>query len=220
MTLPTPVFFISAKYSEVDLSISSVGTGAGQAALWGDVDCEKKPVEGVCPLDDLNLPDMTAFGIGGNPLDEEDIEEHAAIDLQHIPAFASPVLIVYSKDGTGELGRDTSQQLNMSYATIAGIFSGKIEYWNDTQIQAENPELELPNELITVLVRSDKSGMTQSLTEFIYHPNLTLGPRTPWEINQIGPCPTSRISASPKASMTIFTPTGKVMVRRALELAC
>jgi phosphate transport system substrate-binding protein len=51
-----------------------------------------------------------------------------------------------------------SLQLNM--ATIAGIFSGEITNWDAPQIRATNPGVALPNQQITVVVRSDGSGAT------------------------------------------------------------
>jgi phosphate transport system substrate-binding protein len=52
----------------------------------------------------------------------------------------------------------TNLKLNM--ATIAGIFSGKITRWNAPQIAQTNPGVTLPNQQITVVVRSDGSGAT------------------------------------------------------------
>jgi ABC-type phosphate transport system substrate-binding protein len=170
-----------AKFPEADMSISSVGTGAAQSALWGDVDCLEKPVEGVCPFHfDTSvevsehpplLSNATIWGVGGAPLDTGARKEHEELGLRQLPALGGPILVVYSKDVTGELGLDSAQQLNMSYATIAGIFNGTISSWNHPFLQAENPQVVLPNERITVLVRSDKSGMSQTFTEYIHHTN-------------------------------------------------
>ena len=196
-----------AKYTEIDLSISSVGTGASQSALWGDVNCDKKWIDGVCApsitLGEKEEQDhhdhedsgsyqqqqTTTWGIGGVPLDSESKEEHNHLGLHHIPAFGGPILVVYSKDVTGELGLDSSQQINMSYATIANIFSGNITFWDDPSLQKENPEIVLPHEPITVLVRSDKSGMSQTFTEFLHHTN----PET-WPIEAVGKKPTWPLS--------------------------
>jgi phosphate transport system substrate-binding protein len=52
----------------------------------------------------------------------------------------------------------TGLRLNM--ADIAGIFSGEIIKWDDPRIQRLNPGTALPDEGITVVVRSDGSGAT------------------------------------------------------------
>lgn len=188
-----------AKFPEVDMNISSVGTGASQSALWGDVDCVKKPVEGICPSSSEHDEDLTTaplltstvWGIGRAPLDPDDRSDHDEVGLRQLPAFGGPVLVVYSKDVTGELGSESSQQLNMSFASIAGIFNGSIDYWNHPFLQAENPEVDLSSELITVLVRSDKSGMSQTFTEFIHHtnpdtwPEEAVGKRPKWPLTNI-----------------------------------
>jgi len=48
----------------------------------------------------------------------------------HIPVFAAPIAVMYN------LG--IRQVLNLSPATVAGIFSGKITKWNDPAIVADN----------------------------------------------------------------------------------
>ena len=51
--------------------------------------------------------------------------------------------------------------------TIAGIFSGKITTWNDSQIAALNDGVDLPDANITVIHRSDDSGTTQNFSEYV-----------------------------------------------------
>ena len=41
---------------------------------------------------------------------------------------------------------------------IVGFYNGSIRNWNDSSIQELNPDLQLPNEDIFVIARSDKSG--------------------------------------------------------------
>ena len=167
-----------AKYPEADLSVSSVGSGAAQSALWGEVNCEKKPVEGLCiQRDSPPAATKTLWGMGGGTIDSEHYKEHVDRGLQQLPALGGPILVTYSKDLTGDLGAVTSQPLNMSFATVAGIFNNTIVRWNDPSIQRDNPgiiaspDYELPDDRITVVVRSDKSGMSQTFTEAIKHSN-------------------------------------------------
>jgi len=80
----------------------------------------------------------------------------SAIDL---PVYISPIAIAYNLEGVDDLKLDA--------ATIAGIFSGKITKWNDSQIAALNDGVTLPDAAITVVHRSDDSGTTQNFTEYL-----------------------------------------------------
>jgi phosphate transport system substrate-binding protein len=72
-------------------------------------------------------------------------------------------------------------KLNMSPATIAGIFAGKITKWNDSAIAADNPGVNLPSLPISVFHRADGSGTTAVLTGYLsaIEPSIwTLGANT------------------------------------------
>jgi len=71
------------------------------------------------------------------------------------------VVLAYNLDGVKD------GELKLSRAAIAGIFSGKITHWNDKAITAQNANLKLPNEPITIAVRADKSGTTFNFTYFL-----------------------------------------------------
>jgi len=170
----------TSKYPEAGLSASSVGSGAAQSALWGDVNCRKKPVASIC--DTINDNDTmattarpttttTVWGIGGGTLNLDVYALHEDRGLAQLPALGGPILVTYSKDVTGDLGASTSRTLQLRLSTIAAIFNNSIVYWNDTAIQDDNPLFVLPKERITVLVRSDESGMSQTLTQAIQFAN-------------------------------------------------
>lgn len=76
-----------------------------------------------------------------------------------IPNYVSPIGIVFKLDGV--------DNLNLAPATIAGIFAGQITTWNDPAIVADNPDAQLPAAPITPVHRSDESGTTENLTEFM-----------------------------------------------------
>jgi phosphate transport system substrate-binding protein len=76
-----------------------------------------------------------------------------------IPVYISPIAIAYKVDGVKDLTLDAK--------TIAGIFSGKITKWNDSQIAALNKDAKLPDANITVVHRSDDSGTTQNFSEYV-----------------------------------------------------
>ncbi|QQD75878.1 phosphate ABC transporter substrate-binding protein PstS [Curtobacterium sp. YC1] len=76
-----------------------------------------------------------------------------------IPVYISPIAIAYKVDGVSDLTLDAK--------TIAGIFSGKITKWDDSQIADLNKDAKLPSENITVVHRSDDSGTTQNFSEYV-----------------------------------------------------
>jgi phosphate transport system substrate-binding protein len=58
-------------------------------------------------------------------------------------------------------------KLQLSAPTVAGIFSGHIKNWDDSAIQADNPDAVLPDMPITLAVRADSSGTTANFTKFL-----------------------------------------------------
>ena len=79
--------------------------------------------------------------------------------IVQLPLYISPIAVIFNLEGI-----DT---LNMSAATIAGIFAGTITTWNDPAIVAENEGVELPTTSITAVHRSDDSGTTENFTDYL-----------------------------------------------------
>lgn len=80
-------------------------------------------------------------------------------DLVELPAYVSPIAIVFNLDGIDELKLDPE--------TVAGIFAGTITTWDDPAIVATNPDVTLPSTAVTPVHRSDKSGTTGSFTDYL-----------------------------------------------------
>jgi phosphate transport system substrate-binding protein len=80
-------------------------------------------------------------------------------DVVEVPAYISPIAVVYNIQGVTDL--------QLSAATAAGIFSGKITNWNAPEIAADNPGKTLPDLAITPVHRSDDSGTTQNFTDYL-----------------------------------------------------
>ncbi|WP_182377526.1 substrate-binding domain-containing protein [Nocardioides sp. WS12] len=57
--------------------------------------------------------------------------------------------------------------LKLDQLTLAKIFSGGIQMWNDPAIKATNPGIALPAQKITVVVRADGSGATAQFTQWM-----------------------------------------------------
>lgn len=79
--------------------------------------------------------------------------------LLNLPVYISPIAIIYRLDGVDELNLDAD--------TVAGIFKGDIFQWNDPAIAATNEGVELPDEYITVVHRSDTSGTTENFADWL-----------------------------------------------------
>ena len=80
-------------------------------------------------------------------------------DVVEVPAYVSPIAVVYNLQGVTDL--------QLSPATTAGIFLGKITQWNAPEIAADNPGKTLPAQAITAVHRSDDSGTTQNFTDYL-----------------------------------------------------
>jgi phosphate transport system substrate-binding protein len=77
-----------------------------------------------------------------------------------VPTTAGCVALAYNLDnlgGTLKLPRDV----------YADIFLGRITHWRDDRIQKANPNLDLPDTSIAVVVRGDKSGTTFAFTNHL-----------------------------------------------------
>ncbi|MCU1356950.1 MAG: phosphate transporter periplasmic phosphate-binding protein [Acidimicrobiales bacterium] len=89
-------------------------------------------------------------------------EEKAAFGSRKIlyfPIVGGPISLAYKLKGVAEL--------NLSPATIAGIYQGTIKTWDDAAIAKDNPDAKLPSTAITVVHRSDGSGTTSNFTKFL-----------------------------------------------------
>jgi phosphate transport system substrate-binding protein len=95
-------------------------------------------------------------------LDDEEraaAEERCGGPAYHLPLYISPIAVIYKLDGV--------EGLQLSPATVAGIFNRQITTWNDPAIAADNPEAQLPGTAITPVNRSDESGTTENFTEYL-----------------------------------------------------
>jgi phosphate transport system substrate-binding protein len=76
-----------------------------------------------------------------------------------LPITAGGVAIIYNVKGVSNL--------QLSAATLAKIMSSQITKWNDPAIASENPSAHLPAENISIYYRSDGSGTTSILWNFL-----------------------------------------------------
>ncbi|UZN04037.1 phosphate ABC transporter substrate-binding protein PstS [Cellulomonas sp. S1-8] len=98
-------------------------------------------------------------------LDEEELtaatERCEGSEAIEVPLYISPIAVVYN------LPAVDAEHLQLSAATIAGIFNREITTWDDAAIAAENPDVTLPATGIIPVNRSDESGTTENFTEYL-----------------------------------------------------
>jgi phosphate transport system substrate-binding protein len=73
-----------------------------------------------------------------------------------LPVTAGEIVLIYNLPGVGEL--------KLPREVYPAIFANEITRWNDPKIAAANPGVTLPDQDITVVVRSDSSGTTYVFT--------------------------------------------------------
>ncbi len=97
------------------------------------------------------------------------------------PTVVGSVVLAYNIDGIKD------GELKLSRAAIAGIFNGSIEFWDDKAIMAQNKDLKLPHEPITVAVRADKSGTTFNFTYFLnkLDENIKVSKKPTWKAAKV-----------------------------------
>ena len=120
-----------------ELQYSGVGSGAGVAAVTA------RTVD---------------FGASDAPLTADQF--NACNGCVQIPWALSATAIIYNLPGVKNL-------IKMDGPTLAKIFMGQITSWNDPAIAGLNKGLSLPSTKIAIIHRSDNSGTTYNLTDYL-----------------------------------------------------
>jgi phosphate transport system substrate-binding protein len=141
-TLPYPLYSKwFDEYSRVDPSVrfnyQSIGSGGGLRQI---------------------LAETVDFGGSDSPMSDENLAKVPG-KLLHLPMVAGAVVITYNLPG--------DPQLNLDGPSIADIFLGKISKWNDARLAALNPGVKLPDTDLVVVHRSDGSGTSYILTDYL-----------------------------------------------------
>jgi phosphate transport system substrate-binding protein len=106
------------------------------------------------------MDQSTAFGASDTPMTDEQMQAAKGGAILHVPAAMGAVVVIYN------LPNGVSR-LKLTPKTLEEVFSGKITQWNDPQLTRLNPGLPLPGQTITVVHRSDGSGTTQIITDYL-----------------------------------------------------
>src|SRR5437899_12579005 len=140
-TFPYPIY---AKWAEaykaktgLSMNYQSIGSGGGIKQI------QSKTVE---------------FGASDMPLKPDELEKSG---LMQFPMIMGGEVAVINVKGV-ETGK-----LKLDGKTLAGIYLGKIDKWNDPALAKLNPGMKLPDQAIAVVHRSDGSGTTFIFTNYL-----------------------------------------------------
>lgn len=146
-TFPYPIYSkwfseYSQVHPNVKINYQSIGSGGGiRQVTEGTVD----------------------FGAADVTMTDEQIAS-AKVKVQPIPTVLGAVVPVYNLPGV-------TKELNFSGDVIGDIYLGKITSWNDARIAKDNPGVNLPNQPILPVYRSEGSGTTFIFTDFLSKTN-------------------------------------------------
>ncbi|WP_042704057.1 phosphate ABC transporter substrate-binding protein PstS [Azospirillum sp. B506] len=98
------------------------------------------------------------FGASDMPLKPEELEQAGLIQFPMIMGGVVPVV---------NLKGIKAGEVQLSGTVLANIYMGEITKWNDPQIKALNPNVNLPNTAIAPVYRSDGSGTNFLFTDYL-----------------------------------------------------
>ncbi|MBW4559623.1 MAG: phosphate ABC transporter substrate-binding protein PstS [Mojavia pulchra JT2-VF2] len=141
-SFPAPLYAswftdLNKKYPNLQVNYQSVGSGAGVEQF---------------------LKGTVDFGASDVAMKDEEIQKvQRGVIL--LPVAAGSIVLAYNLPDVAEL--------KLPRAVYTDILLGKIKTWNDPKIAAANPGVNLPNQPITVVYRSDGSGTTGVFTKHL-----------------------------------------------------
>jgi phosphate transport system substrate-binding protein len=140
-TFPYPVY---AKWADAYKTLSGVGLNYQSIGSGGGIKQIKAKT--------------VTFGASDMPLKPEDLKEAGLVQFPMIIGGVVPVVNVKGI---------APGQMQLDGATIAAIYLGDIEKWNDPQIKKLNPKLNLPATAIAPVYRSDGSGTNFLFSDYL-----------------------------------------------------
>lgn len=142
-TFPAPIYqkwfedFHKA-HSDIQINYQAIGSGGGIRQLTeGTVD----------------------FGASDMPMTDDQASKVTKFKVLHFPTVLGGIVPTYNIP--------SATSLKFSGETLAGIYLGNIKKWNDPALKKDNPGVNLPNEDITVVHRSDGSGTSFVFSDYL-----------------------------------------------------
>ncbi len=129
-------------HSDIQINYQSIGSGGGI----------RQVVEGT-----------VEFGASDMPMTDDQLKEAQSklkTNVLNIPTVLGADVPAYNIPGV-------SGELKFTPEVLAGIFLGHISKWNDKAITSANPGVNLPDQAIVVVHRSDGSGTTFIWTDYL-----------------------------------------------------
>jgi phosphate transport system substrate-binding protein len=129
-------------HSDIQINYQSIGSGGGI----------RQVTEGT-----------VEFGASDMPMTDDQLKEAQGklkTNVLNIPTVLGAVVPAYNIPGV-------SGEVKFTPEALAGIFLGRISKWNDKAIASANPGVNLPDQSIVVVHRSDGSGTTFIWTDFL-----------------------------------------------------
>ncbi len=154
------------RYPNIRIEYNPTGSGTGQTQFM------QKVVDYACS--DPPLPTKRWQEARSDPR-----------GVLQLPIILGAVVVIYNIPGF-------EGKLKLDGETLALIYLGEIEYWNDERIQRLNPDLKLPAQRIIAVHRSDSSGTTHVFTLFLYKASNGKWPKTlvekaiEWPVDKTG----------------------------------
>src|SRR2546422_2762858 len=142
-TFPYPIYSkwfneYHRKFPQIQINYQSIGSGGGiRQVIEGTVD----------------------FGATDGPMTDEQLAQ-AKVKILHFPTVLGAVVPAYNIAGV-------TQEINFTPEALAGIFLGKITKWSDPELKKANAGINLPDQNIVVIHRSDGSGTTYVWVDYL-----------------------------------------------------
>jgi phosphate transport system substrate-binding protein len=131
----------TAKFTNASVSYNPIGSASGQQQFaQGSVDFAGS---------DITL----------DPTLKSQVQKTCNGPAVTVPVTAGGIAVIYNLPSVSTLKLDAD--------TVAKIFQGQITHWNDPEIKALNPGVNLPSTTISPYHRSDGSGTTSVLSAWL-----------------------------------------------------
>lgn len=170
-TLMAPLAALSASAQTATLDKNVTVSGQGSTFMSNFMEQCKVDVKNAFGINIAYQPTgsgagRTAYLAGTNDFGGSDVSFTASElprtkdkPFVYIPVTIGGIAIIYKVPGVNDL--------KLSGPTLAKIFAGAIQKWNDEAIAKENPGAGLPDQVIRVIVRSDSSGTSNVFSDYL-----------------------------------------------------